>query len=102
MTHVIKQNDELLRFRCPGCNREHAIQSGSDTGPNWFWNGSLDKPTFSPSVLVTYEGSDAGRDGAPPAICHSFVTDGRIQFLGDCTHSLACQKVDLPPWEAAL
>ena len=29
-------------------------------------------------------------------VCHSFVTDGRIQFLGDCTHSLAGQTVDLP------
>ena len=32
-------------------------------------------------------------------ICHSFVTDGRIQFLGDCTHKLAGQTVDLPDWE---
>jgi len=29
-------------------------------------------------------------------VCHSFVTDGRIQFLGDCTHNLAGQTVDLP------
>jgi hypothetical protein len=28
-----------------------------------------------------------------------FVTDGRIQFLGDCTHALAGQTVDLPDWE---
>jgi hypothetical protein len=50
-------------------------------------------------VLVIYNGPDAGRDGAPPAVCHSFVTDGRIQLLGDCTHSMASQTVDLPPWE---
>jgi hypothetical protein len=31
-------------------------------------------------------------------VCHSFVVDGRIQFLGDCTHHLAGQTVDLPPW----
>ena len=30
--------------------------------------------------------------------CHTFVTDGRIQFLGDCTHALAGQTVDLPDW----
>jgi hypothetical protein len=29
-------------------------------------------------------------------VCHSFVTDGRIQFLSDCTHELAGQTVDLP------
>lgn len=94
----VRQDEELLRFHCPGCKRMHAIQHGSDIGPNWSWNGSTTAPTFSPSVLVTYNGSDAGRDGAPPAVCHSFVTDGRIQFLGDCTHELAGQTVDLPEW----
>ncbi|QIL71679.1 ammonia monooxygenase [Diaphorobacter sp. HDW4B] len=98
MKPVIKQNEELLRFHCPGCDAQHAIQHGAEDDPNWSWNGSLEKPTFSPSVLVTYTGADAGRDGAPPAVCHSFVTDGRIQFLGDCTHALAGQTVDLPEW----
>ena len=92
------QNDELLSFKCPGCECDHGIQHGRDTGPNWDWNGSLQKPTFRPSVLVPYSGVDACRDGAPPAVCHSFVTDGRIQFLSDCTHALAGQTVDLPEW----
>lgn len=96
---VVKQLDTLLRFRCPGCGGVHHIQHGADDGPNWGWNGSLTKPTFTPSVLVQYNGADAGRDGAPPAVCHSFVTDGRIQFLGDCTHALAGQTVDLQPIE---
>jgi len=26
------------------------------------------------------------------------VVDGRMQFLGDCTHALAGQTVDIPPW----
>ena len=93
---LIKQKGDLLRFRCPGCNTIHAVRSSSDGRPNWSWNGSLDKPTLSPSVLVSYDGSDAGLNGAPPAICHSFVKDGRIQFLNDCTHSLAGHTVDMP------
>lgn len=32
-------------------------------------------------------------------LCHSFVTDGKIQFLNDCFHSLKGQTVDLPDWE---
>jgi hypothetical protein len=28
--------------------------------------------------------------------CHSFVTNGKIQFLADCTHKLAGQTVELP------
>jgi len=98
MASKIQQRDELLGFKCPGCERTHYIQHGSDIGPNWDFNGNHEKPTFTPSVLVTYEGADAGRDGAPPAVCHSFVTDGRIQFLGDCTHALTGQTVDLPDW----
>jgi len=31
-----------------------------------------------------------------PSVCHSYVTDGRIQFLADCTHALAGLTVDLP------
>jgi hypothetical protein len=29
-------------------------------------------------------------------VCHSWVTNGRIQFLSDCTHSLKDQTVELP------
>jgi hypothetical protein len=34
----------------------------------------------------------------PDLVCHSFVTDGKIQFLSDCTHALAGQTVALPDW----
>lgn len=37
-------------------------------------------------------------DAQPNSICHSFVTDGNIQFLSDCTHSLAGQTVPLKPF----
>lgn len=89
-----------LVFWCPGCGEAHRIAHGEGPGPRWGWNGDAERPTFTPSVLVRYEGADAGQDGAPPAICHTFVTDGRIQFLGDCTHALAGQTVDLPDWPA--
>lgn len=68
----------------------------ASAGPLWSWNGSLEKPTFSPSIRVRYPGADAGQNGAPQAVCHSYVTDGKILFLGDCTHPLAGQVVDLP------
>lgn len=95
-------------FQCPGCNRQHLlIVKGVDP---WGWNESGDAPTFTPSVLVrgTLPLSDSAHAAwmckkAPlpppiPFVCHSFVTDGRIQFLDDCTHSLAGQTVDLPDW----
>lgn len=95
----VQQLDTLLRFHCVGCNRDHYIQCGAPDGPNWRWNGDAEKPTFTPSVLVTYDGADAGEDGAPPARCHSFVTDGMIRYLDDCTHGLAGTTIVLTDLE---
>ncbi len=53
---------------------------------NWTWNGDTEKPTLKPSIL-----SNQG----PELVCHSFVNDGKIQFLGDCTHEFAGQTLDL-------
>lgn len=95
-----RMDDGRLMFWCPGCDGGHGIQVGAGPGPRWGWNQDVEKPTFTPSILVSYNGANAGIDGAPPAVCHSFVTDGRIQFLGDCTHQLAGQTVDIPDFDA--
>jgi hypothetical protein len=73
--------------------------------PNWTWNGSTESPTLKPSILVkgtvplTDEEADrihAGEKFTPvPCICHTFVNDGRVQFLDDCTHEFAGQTLDL-------
>lgn len=103
-----------LTFWCPGCKETHQVT----TGPNgWTYNGNAERPTFQPSVFVrsghfisTHKPGDdcwctfnAKRraEGKPPSDfkcknCHTFVTDGRIQFLPDCSHALAGQTVDLP------
>lgn len=102
---------DRLMFWCPGCDGAHAVHIGSGPGPKWTYNGDPDKPTFTPSILVrgtkpiTEEERAAILRGDPvepvPLVCHSFVTDGRIQFLGDCTHKLAGQTVDIPAWDSA-
>jgi hypothetical protein len=78
----------------------HAVNQGGSV-PRWTYNGNPDAPTFSPSILVTYSGVDTGEDGCPPERCHSFVRDGMIQFLGDCTHDLKNQTVPIPDWPYA-
>lgn len=90
-----------VMFWCPGCDGAHQVSVGQGSGPRWGYNGNPDAPTFTPSINVTYNGPDAGVEGAPPAVCHSFVTDGRIQFLNDCTHSLAGQTVEIPDFDKA-
>lgn len=88
-------DDNRIYFKCPGCGFPHGIGVGEGSGPRWGWNGDVNRPTFTPSVLMTI----SCRPEKPAKICHSFVTGGRIQFLGDCTHELAFQTVDIPDWD---
>lgn len=84
------ENDRRLVFWCPGCDGPHMPRI-EGAGVLWTWNGDSDKPTLQPSILVTL---DIGH-------CHSFVTDGQIQFLPDSTHALAGHTVELPHWPYA-
>lgn len=105
----IKGNHIGYQFNCPACHEEHAV------GKSWQFNGDYDKPTFQPSVLVTgrrftpsgqadYDAWYAsgcpprseGQFDSAPTVCHSWITDGQIEFLADCTHAFAGKKVSLP------
>ena len=83
-----------IAFWCPGCGESHAVCTSGDhaKGPVWQWNGDIDAPTLSPSILVRHRFRDRGE------ICHSFVRDGKIEFLDDSTHSMSGQAVPLPDW----
>lgn len=87
---LLREDDETyVLFMCPGCECAHEIPTTG--GKKWNWNGRIDFPTFTPSIVFTQlRGSDA------EIRCHSYVKDGKIQFLNDCTHKLAGQTVDLP------
>lgn len=110
---VNRLTDGTLMYRCP-CGDVHALKG------KWTFNGDLEKPTFSPSVLVTsghYVPKAPKVSDAPESCwctyakehpdekvftcyrCHSFVKDGMVQFLGDCTHALAGKTVPLGDWQ---
>jgi hypothetical protein len=90
---------------CTACKTHHAF------GEGWSFNGDFEYPTFQPSMLVrsghyipghedpcwcTYNA--AHPDNHAPfecKVCHSFVTDGKIQYLSDCTHEYAGQTLEL-------
>ena len=86
-------------FYCLGCEEYHQI------GTQWEFNGDLVRPTFSPSYLTwldpnpnanpKYDPKGKFRNGFR---CHSFIREGRIEYLGDCTHKLAGKTIDLPDW----
>ncbi|WP_370176814.1 DUF6527 family protein [Sphingobium abikonense] len=94
--------DGRILFMCPGCKAVHGIKVGEGAGPRWGYNGNPDAPTFTPSILVTtgraVDPNFKPEPGDPPEVCHSFITDGRIQFLTDSSHALAGQTVPLPPF----
>lgn len=89
-------------YWCEGCKGPHSVRT---EGPSsWGFNGDLEKPVFTPSVLVTgfQNLTDAecevilsgGKVERRPLTCHTFVgcnraKPGEVIFLGDCTHALA-------------
>lgn len=84
--HNAHATQKVLWFHCPGCECDHEIHI-----PQWNWNGSMEEPTFSPSLLCNRDYLDSR--------CHSTITNGKIQFLGDCWHKLKGQTVDIPDWK---
>ena len=86
-------NKEGYVFFCPGCKERHQFSV-----PPWTFNGDKEKPTIRASILVhacpiPKDCVDPDYKGHPR--CHSIITDGKIQFLGDCDHELKGQIVDL-------
>ena len=96
---------QCLAFVCPGCE-----SSGNGTGlhmlpvnteehyPSWDWDGNIEAPTLSPSILTH---TKPYVDGKGTGICHSYLKAGVFEFLSDCTHSMAGQNVpalELPEW----
>ncbi|MDR9177920.1 DUF6527 family protein [Burkholderia multivorans] len=96
MAKMNRDSRGVLLFDCPGCGFLHAVypQDCDAPGyPKWAWNGSLDSPTLTPSLLVTWP--ERGIEKR----CHSFITDGQIQFCSDSSHALSGQTVPIPEWE---
>lgn len=105
-----------FRINCPGCREDHFIPTlkPNSSGAIWSFSGDLNAPTFSPSLHIKtglYAGSKLADENDPKypnakqwnqdinrlsRICHSFIRDGKIEFLNDCTHHLKGQTVDLP------
>lgn len=88
MVNKARLNGTSLMFECPGCKHLHVVKIDQ-----WTWNNNLELPTITPSILVSWDWRTRGKI---EPYCHSFVTDGKIQFLGDCKHELVGQTVDLP------
>lgn len=70
---------------------ESTAQRMSMAGWKFGFDGNMEKPTISPSVLSSYK----NRESKDVTVCHLFVKDGNIQFLSDCQHRLAGMTVPM-------
>lgn len=78
-----------LRIRMPKYPTQQEINDQKNNVHGlWTYSGTARKPTFRASLLVNGKGEGIR--------CHSFITDGMIQYLDDCQHELAGQTIELP------
>ena len=93
---------KTTKFWCPGCDDLHTVSHDL-----WLVRDTIFGLTIQPSILVYERQKFINEDLEGEALfdpsnitqsprCHSFVTDGKIHFLGDSTHALANQTVDIP------
>lgn len=83
--------DHTLTWYCPGCECNHGVPIQGKQA--WGWNGSFDKPTLTPSVLVHEH--ETMPPFKPQYRCHCFVVDGKVMFLTDSGHKLAGQTIEM-------
>ena len=95
MPKLKRANDGVYLIFCLGCNCHHGIwvDKPNDNKAQWTFDGNMENPTFSPSLLIREKFSTPGK---ADYVCHSFIRNGSIQYLNDCTHKLAGQTVELP------
>lgn len=109
-------SDGTHLWYCPACHSYHGGLVNTSERPNWDFNGNYDRPTFSPSFLIRSghyvpgfksdenggtcwcKYNEAHPDEPSPftcSVCHTFVRDGKIEYLSDCTHEFAGQTIEM-------
>ena len=97
--HAAVSEATHVRLNFPGPSGEivlPVILTGAREGTGcWTWNGDTERPTLRPSVLTQGTDIRAGSTHGQKYRCHTWVNDGKAQFLDDCTHELRGQTVDM-------
>ena len=87
------QNGNIIGYMifCTACGCGHLFDA------RWTFNGNYEKSTFRPSMLVHGWPHDPDRlpEYRVQKRCHSFVTDGNIEYLSDCEHEYAGKTIPL-------
>lgn len=91
----------MIGFHCPACNQMHFYYTKEyeHSGPKWDFNGDVNNPTFSPSLLCSTSIPRNEAEKSNPVWytqCHLFITNGQILYCTDCPHELAGQTIPIP------
>lgn len=84
---------------CPGCEQAHVIYCNRAEKPSWTWNGDINRPTCTPSVLCFTTHDEEGEklpNNARRTLCHYFLTDGNLVFCSDSPHAFVGKTIPLP------
>lgn len=95
MAKLIDYGDGRYTFYCPGCGHHHIYYTRNENPlPNWTFNGNMESPTFSPSLLNRWGKYVPGYENKIKGggICHLNVTNGKIDYYDDCTHEYKGRK----------
>ena len=92
MMKIYSRKDVHL-FYCPACKRIHSFND------SWMYNKNAIKPTVTPSLKVT--GKDENNNWEP-FVCHSYISDGNILYLADCTHDYKNRSILLPNFQQSI
>lgn len=87
-------------FECPGCGSWHSLRTVPGGGyPCWEFDGDMEKPTFKPSIISRWDKWVGPQDSGhfEEQVCHFFLRKGVFEFLSDCTHSKAGEKLPMIP-----
>lgn len=101
MRRIRQLSSGWVSFHCPACGYGHAVPVNGTTAKDstgkdvsWEWNNNLELPTLKPSIMV----NRVAFPGYPK--CHIIITDGKLHFMGDCSHDLKGKVVEMEDVDA--
>jgi len=103
LANITGEEGKAFLFHCVACGHGHFFV-GAIKGP-WTIDEKTKLPTFTPSLKITgtqpLTHNEAARilagEKIPPRpyCCHLNLTNGKLVYHGDCTHSMAGKTVDM-------
>lgn len=79
---LFKFGNNMLFYYCKACDLAHNADI-----TKWTWNGDVYLPSFTPSFVHHLNNG---------LICHTVISNGKIHYANNCSHSLKDKTIDLP------